>query len=112
MRQAQVFGEQLTGPGQGQLGVAVVEMAGGQAQRLQMPPAGAEAALGRLFVAHAGFQVFAQQIQTLAGSGRETDGHMTVAADLQGNGFARQVRLVADQGDLGRSWPLIEKLRP
>jgi hypothetical protein len=53
-----------------------------------MPPAGTEAALGSLLITHAGFQVLAQQIQTVAGSGRKANGYMAIVADFQGNGFS------------------------
>ena len=60
----------------------------GLVQRFQVAAAGAEAAFGGLLVTHAGFQVLAQQIQAGAGSGRQADGHMAIAADFQGHRLA------------------------
>jgi len=54
--------------------VAMVQVGGRLAQRLQMAAAGAETAFGGLLVTHAGFQVLAQQIQAGAGSGRHAPG--------------------------------------
>ena len=78
---AQVFGQQLTGSGQGQLATPMFQGRAGLAQGFQMATTGTEAAFSRLLVAHAGFQVLAQQIQAGAGLGRQADGDVTDAAD-------------------------------
>lgn len=109
---AQVFGQQLTSAGQGQLATPVFQGRAGLAQGFQVATTGTETALSRLLVAHAGFQVLAQQLQAIGGFGRQADGHMAVVADFQANVLLAEVGFVANQGDLAGVWALFQKFRP
>lgn len=109
---AQILGQQLACAIVDKLAVAMLQRLASLAQRLQVAPAGAETAFRGLFEAHAGLQVFAQQLQAGAGARREGDGDVAVRAFLEANGLCGQIRLVADQGDLARFRSLVEELRP
>ena len=63
---AQVFGEQFAGTGFGQLAQTVIQVVGSLTQGFQVAPARAEVAFGRLGKAHAGLQMFAQQLKARA----------------------------------------------
>ncbi|MNJ64344.1 hypothetical protein D3C77_602900 [compost metagenome] len=113
LRLAQVFRQQLTRAGQGQLCTAVLQVLTGLAQGIQMAPTGTETTLCRLFITHAGLQVVAQQLQPcVVPFGAEGDRHMAVIALFQRYPLTTQVGLVANQRDLGRVWPLVEKFWP
>src|SRR5471032_1639975 len=109
----QILSQQLPGPRQGQLCATVLQRRAGMTQRLQVPAACAEAALRGLLIAHAGLEMVAQQFQAIAGRlCAQADGDMAVLAGFHGNGFAGQVSLVANQGDLRRVRPLFEEFWP
>src|SRR5471032_876124 len=80
---AQILRQQLAGTRQGQLCMTVLQGRTGMPQGFQMAATGAEAALGGLFITHAGLEVFAQQLQPLATDlGAQADGDMAILADL------------------------------